>query len=116
MAKPPRLRCLPSRLKPAPTRLKPASAARPTSATTGAWLYGRQWRKARAVYLAEHPLCVACEREGRVTAATDVDHVIPHRGDERRFWDETNWQALCKTHHGRKTAAEDGGFANPVRG
>lgn len=40
--------------------------------------------------------------------ATVVDHIIPHRGDlsSAAFWDETNWQPLCKRHHDRKTARE----------
>ncbi len=61
--------------------------------------YGYRWQKARLRYLSEHPLCVMCMQAGRVTAATVVDHRIPHRGDPVLFWDETNWQALCKTHH-----------------
>ena len=65
--------------------------------------YGAQWQKARLLFLASNPLCVHCDREGRVTAANVVDHVIPHRGNETLFWDEGNWQALCKTHHDRKT-------------
>jgi len=54
-----------------------------------------------------------CEREGRVTAATVVDHIDPHRtawalasGDadaiaaaRARFWDHDNWQSLCAAHH-----------------
>jgi 5-methylcytosine-specific restriction protein A len=43
-------------------------------------------------------------KEGSVKAATDVDHVIPHRGNERLFWDEGNWQALCHECHSAKTA------------
>ncbi len=39
------------------------------------------WQKARAAYLARHPLCVFCERDGRVTAAAVVDHIEAHRGD-----------------------------------
>lgn len=35
---------------------------------------------ARAGDLVSHPLCVYCEREGRVTADTVVDHRIPRRG------------------------------------
>ncbi|HOO52277.1 MAG TPA: HNH endonuclease signature motif containing protein, partial [Alphaproteobacteria bacterium] len=48
-------------------------------------------------------LCVECERKGHVIPATVVDHIIPHRGDETLFWDESNWQALCKKCHDRKT-------------
>jgi len=53
----------------------------------------------RAAYLAQHPLCVFCEREGVVTAAAVVDHVVAHQGDHDRFWDSDNWQSLCKRHH-----------------
>lgn len=66
--------------------------------------YDARWQRARSVFLMQHPLCAACEAIGRVTAATDVDHVTPHRGDRRLFWDEANWQALCKPCHSRKTA------------
>ncbi|PAU94052.1 HNH endonuclease, partial [Paracoccus salipaludis] len=47
-----------------------------------------------------------------------VDHVVPHRGDPERFWDQDGWQPLCASCHSRKTAAEDGGFGNrrPDRG
>ena len=74
--------------------------------------YDARWRKARAAYLAQHPLCVECARQGQVTAATVVDHILPHKGDDRLFWHPANWQALCKTCHDTKTATEDGGFAN----
>ena len=74
--------------------------------------YDARWTKARAVFLARQPLCVACEAQDKVTAATDVDHVMPHRGDQTLFWDESNWQPLCKPCHSRKTASEDGGFGN----
>lgn len=72
--------------------------------------YGYRWQKARKAYLAKHPLCVACYRQGRVTAASEVDHITPHRGDRALFWDSANWQALCKPCHSAKTAREDGGF------
>lgn len=48
--------------------------------------------------------------EESLTPATVVDHVIPHKGDKKFFWDENNWQPLCKRHHDIKTATEDGGF------
>ena len=46
----------------------------------------------------------------RVTQATVVDHIVPHRGDMRLFWDTKNWQAMAKSCHDRKTARHDGGF------
>ena len=36
-----------------------------------------------------------------------LDHIIPHRGDRRLFWDRNNWQALCKSCHDSKTMTED---------
>jgi 5-methylcytosine-specific restriction protein A len=44
--------------------------------------------------------------------ATVVDHIIPHNGDMVRFWDQDNWQPLCKQCHDIKTATEDGGLGN----
>jgi 5-methylcytosine-specific restriction protein A len=41
-----------------------------------------------------------------VVLATVVDHIVPHRGDQRLFWDEANWAALCKPCHDAKTARE----------
>lgn len=69
--------------------------------------YGKAWQKTSKQYLAAHPLCVRCLREGRYKKATLVDHIIPHRGDEKLFWDRDNWQALCKRCHDRKTWTED---------
>jgi 5-methylcytosine-specific restriction endonuclease McrA len=40
-----------------------------------------------------------CKTQGKVTEATVVDHIIPHKGDEALFWDIHNWQSLCKRHH-----------------
>jgi 5-methylcytosine-specific restriction enzyme A len=62
-------------------------------------LYGRRWQNKRARFLRDNPLCVMCRREGHIVEATVVDHIRPHRGDEALFWDESNWQPLCKQHH-----------------
>ena len=42
-----------------------------------------------------------CHDQGRLTAATVVDHIAPHEGDQAKFWDKTNHQALCKPCHDR---------------
>ena len=70
--------------------------------------YDGRWRKARIAWLAEHWFCVACRLQGRMAAASEVDHIKPHRGDMDLFWDQTNWQSLCKACHSRKTASESG--------
>ena len=62
-------------------------------------LYGSKWRRARRIFLAEHPLCVMCEQEGKTEPATEVDHIERHRGDKQLFWDVENWQGLCAFHH-----------------
>jgi 5-methylcytosine-specific restriction protein A len=65
------------------------------------------------MYLCEHPLCVECERKGKLVGANVVDHISPHKGqDDPQFWDERNLQALCPSCHSRKTAQHDGGFGN----
>ena len=73
--------------------------------------YTKRWQRASAAFLRQHPLCAECERQGKATIATEVDHIIPHRGDQKLFWDSANWQPLCHECHSRKTATEDGGFA-----
>ena len=55
--------------------------------------YDSRWRKARKRFLAAHPLCVECMKEGRYVKAL--------------FWDESNWQPLCHHHHSMKTRRED---------
>lgn len=53
-----------------------------------------RWTKLSSRFRDLHPLCAECERQGRLTAATCVDHIIPWPvcGD---FYDESNLQALC---------------------
>ncbi len=77
--------------------------------------YGQKWREASDDWLIEHPWCVGCN-----ALAAEVDHIIPHKGDMKLFWDLSNWQSLCKPCHSRKTATEDGRWqpahtANPRR-
>nr|DAZ00322.1 MAG TPA: HNH endonuclease [Caudoviricetes sp.] len=65
--------------------------------------YDHKWQVARRRYLQNNPLCAACMKKDRLEPATVVDHIIPHRGNPRLFWDERNWQPLCKSCHDRKT-------------
>ncbi len=78
-------------------------------------LYGRKWRAARLIHLSREPLCRMCADDGQVTAAAVVDHITPHRGDARLFWDRANWQSLCAHHHNSvKQAAEVADMVAPV--
>ena len=90
-----------------PHQTKRQPERRPSSCARG---YGYRWQQASKAFLAAHPLCAECERQGEVTAATVVDHIRPHRGDMTVFWDSDNWQPLCKRCHDQKTARHDGAF------
>ena len=74
--------------------------------------YTYRWQKLRDRFIRQHPYCEECFRKGKLVMATDVDHIIPHRGDQRLLYDEANLQSLCHECHSRKTAREDGGFGN----
>lgn len=71
-----------------------------------AWYSSPVWRSLRAQVLAAFPFCASCMADGRRTSATEVDHVIPHRGDWMLFTDRDNLQPLCKSCHSAKTMAE----------
>ena len=59
----------------------------------------RAWRRRRAAFLGRNPYCAMCQAVGKTTLATVVDHVQAHQGDVVKFWDESNWQSLCKVDH-----------------
>jgi 5-methylcytosine-specific restriction protein A len=67
-------------------------------------LRGRAAVERRARWLRDNPLCVECEAQGRVTAATVPDHVIPLWKGGRD--DGGNLQSLCAACHDVKTKAE----------
>jgi 5-methylcytosine-specific restriction enzyme A len=73
--------------------------------------YDRRWQRVRLAFLQTSPLC--CDPYGvhgdMPELASEVDHVIPHKGNAKMFWDDANWQALCKSCHSRKTMGECGG-------
>lgn len=69
--------------------------------------YGYKWQQARLGWLRKHPLCEYCKREGVVTEAVVVDHIVPHRGDMKLFWDTSNWQSLCDHHHSSDKQREE---------
>jgi 5-methylcytosine-specific restriction protein A len=84
-----------------------------------AGLYDTRWSAYSQQFLAEHPHCgdradglpptadSACRAEHRQAPATQTDHITPHGGDLRRFWDRRNHQALCAACHARKTRREN---------
>lgn len=123
-----RIKSLPLRIQSAPSRTKTVSStswrAGKSSAERG---YGYRWQQARGEYLRLRPFCVMCldklgvsresatedvvlacaERGVPVPLASVVDHVVAHRGNQTLFWDESNWQGLCSTHHSRDKQREE---------
>lgn len=65
---------------------------------------GRRLQAMRASLFARHPLCVECERQGRVTLATQRDHVVSL--EEGGPDDDDNVQGLCISCHDAKSKAE----------
>ena len=64
--------------------------------------YGCRGMKLRAAYISQHPLCEQCLKEGRVTRAEEVHHIVPlSHGGKHEF---SNLMALCKLCHSRITA------------
>lgn len=93
----------PRQYRSAPRRPQPRTDTRPDATERG---YDRRWRKARAAYLAQFPLCERCEREGRVTEAEHVHHKDGLGPTGPRGFDPTNLEALCPHHHNQHTARE----------
>lgn len=51
-----------------------------------------------------------CFEQGKTTAATCTDHIIPHKGNDDLFWDPRNRQSLCQTCNTLKAIRFEGGF------
>ncbi len=67
--------------------------------------YGVEWRKTRArIMKRDAGLCQSCLKDGHVTPATQVDHIVSKR--QGGTDDEANLQALCDGCHRFKTARE----------
>lgn len=86
---------------PAHQQLSVTPDERPSASRRG---YDVRWRKIRRMVLREEPLCVECEKAGRVTAANEVDHIIPLR--QGGTHERSNLQPLCKSCHSKKTNRE----------
>jgi 5-methylcytosine-specific restriction protein A len=84
------------------TRLKDSG-----SSASSKHLYGHRWRIERLEFLREHPMCLMCLADGVTELATIVDHVEPHKGSLKLFWDRRNWQPICKPHHDSHKARQE---------
>jgi len=69
-------------------------------------LRGSQLCKLREQWFHEHPLCVLCLKADRITAATELDHIVPlHKHGKD---DDSNRQGLCRECHLKKSKQERG--------
>lgn len=62
-----------------------------------------EWRRQRAKFLADNPVCSA---QGCTKKATTVDHIERHQGCPVKFWDQNNWQPMCFKCHQKKRGRE----------
>jgi replicative DNA helicase len=70
------------------------------STHTGPRLYDSwKWKKARARYLKQNPLCLDCVQRGRTKAAEVVHHDPPCKSNDGQFWDANTWVPLCRACH-----------------
>lgn len=104
----------PSRFCPAHVRLQAERDAAKALRDAGRWERGggsawrwvyrdARWRRVRREQLERHPVCCACG-----SPATDVDHIIPHRGREEYAFNLDNLQSMCHACHMAKTQADRG--------
>lgn len=64
-----------------------------------------RWLSLRRRKISAHPLCQRCQEQGRVTAATEVHHVVPvetglgYADKQRLAYDWANLMSLCHDCH-----------------
>lgn len=86
-------------------------ASRPRSPPWKRWYKTKRWQDLRLrVFVRDRFTCqCGCGRIEGNTSLLVADHIKPHRGDQRLFWDEDNVQTMLKTcHDTEKQAAEQG--------
>lgn len=72
------------------------------------WYGSKRWKSVARDQLNRFPVCRMCHEEGIVSSANTVDHVIPHRGDEVKFW-FGELQSLCPRCHSSAKQREESG-------
>jgi 5-methylcytosine-specific restriction protein A len=67
---------------------------------------GRKLQEIRKRHFEQFPLCVDCQKQGRINIATELDHIIAltNGGTDA----DDNRQGLCSECHAAKTARDMG--------
>lgn len=74
------------------------------------------WSRTRLNQLSRQPLCQACAIEGRVSAATEVDHLFAWNQIGDQAFAVNVFQSLCKNCHTVKTGLEQKGVFRHYKG
>jgi len=77
---------------------KPTAKARTYNYDYNSLYNNANWIGLRKCILLRDIVCSVCGDE-----ATQVDHIVPHRGNKELFWDVGNLQSLCQSCHSKKT-------------
>lgn len=78
------------------------------------WYRSRAWKHIRIVELNRAPLCEWCKERGVLKHATEVHHLIPHKGDYELFL-AGPFACLCKDcHDSTARAIERQGFHKAI--
>lgn len=108
------LAALPSRVASLPREMaeRDRFALRDRNEPWRAWYKTARWQRLRSEVLTRD--LWTCQRTGLLLAgkypADDsavVDHIRPHRGDPKLFWDIDNLQALSKGYHDSQKQREE---------
>ena len=75
---------------------------------------GRRLQRIREQHFRLHPLCVECERQGRLAWATDLDHIMAITNGGLDV--PENRQGLCHECHEAKTRVDLGQKERPEIG
>lgn len=68
--------------------------------------YGTRWDAIAAQVKHEEPLCRPCKARAKISATTQVDHIVPKAKGGTD--DRSNLQGICDDCHALKTAHEQG--------
>jgi 5-methylcytosine-specific restriction endonuclease McrA len=77
---------------------------------SGDRIRGRALQEIRKQHFARFPLCAECQKHGRITLATELDHIVALANGGKDFDEDagTNRQGLCSECHEAKTQRDMG--------
>jgi len=116
----PKLTTLKPRLKPMGPRLQSTRQVRDTryspDAQVRSWYHSARWKRLRLEVLTRD--LYTCQQTGVLLVGGPnepnspvVHHKIPHKADERLFWDIDNLHAVSKEWHDSEARSQEQGWA-----